>query len=554
MYAERAGRHERYACGVPLVYAERAGRHERYAFGVPLVYAERAGRHERYAYGVPLVYAGRGGVMSEPLTRLPQLHFRLPPEAARLLRARERVRDYLRTLCTDHDVVDDVVLCVEEACTNAIRHSGTDAPVDVSLAFSDGELTVQVVDRGKGFDVAAFDPRATPDLMADGGRGLFLIAALMDQLELHVDGGLRLHMAKRGLNGRCAVPTLDLLHDMGARADQTRLRALLEDIDEAFFAVDWEYRCVHANEAAGRLAGKPAAELLGLTPFDVWPELRHTHVEQGLREAMELGRGSVLEWLSPRGRWAELRLYPTPSGVAVYVRDIGERKRAELAGQELLTELRRSEERFRATFEQAAVGMMHLALDGRYERVQRSPVRDARLRPRRAGAAHLPPGDPPRRRDAPAARHRCAGRRHHSPRSRSRSASCGATARCCGPRSRSRWWATTPVSRTTSWAWCRTSRRSAERRTRPGATSCWQSGPATSCCSCASRTAASWRPTPPPRRPTATHARSCASSPSSICAATASRWCSGRCSRRRAAACCSRRSTGAPTAPRSPSR
>jgi PAS domain S-box-containing protein len=307
--------------------------------------------------------------VSGPLTRLPELHFRLPPEAARLLRARERVRDYLRALCADHDVVDDVVLCVEEACTNAIRHSGSDGPVDVSLAFGDDQLTVRVVDRGKGFDVAGFDPHVTPDLMADGGRGLFLMAALMDELELRVDGGVHLSMVKRGLDGRCLVPALDVPHDMGVPADNMRQRALLEDIDEAFFAVDWEYRCVHANEAAGRLAGRPADKLLGLTPFDVWPELGESHVEAGLREAMELGRGSVLEWLSPRGGWTELRLYPTPTGVAVYVRDISERKRAELAGLELLAELRRSEERFRAMFEQAAAGMMHLSLDGRYERV-----------------------------------------------------------------------------------------------------------------------------------------------------------------------------------------
>ena len=34
-----------------------------------------------------------------------------------------------------------------------------------------------------------------------------------------------------------------------------------------------------------------------------------------------------------------------------------------------MDELRRSEERFRATFEQAAVGVVHVTLDGRYERV-----------------------------------------------------------------------------------------------------------------------------------------------------------------------------------------
>ena len=39
--------------------------------------------------------------------------------------------------------------------------------------------------------------------------------------------------------------------------------------------------------------------------------------------------------------------------------------------KELIDELRESEQRFRGTFEQAAVGMAHVALDGRYLRVNR---------------------------------------------------------------------------------------------------------------------------------------------------------------------------------------
>ena len=40
-------------------------------------------------------------------------------------------------------------------------------------------------------------------------------------------------------------------------------RAMLEEIDEGFFALDWEYRYLHANRAALRLANKSLDELLG---------------------------------------------------------------------------------------------------------------------------------------------------------------------------------------------------------------------------------------------------------------------------------------------------
>jgi PAS domain S-box-containing protein len=303
--------------------------------------------------------------------RLPRLRFQLPLDAARLLRARERVRDYLWTLCSDEELVDDVVLCIEEACTNAIRHSQASEPMEVSLALRDGSLIADVRDRGCGFDVSAFDPQATPDLMADGGRGLFLMASIMDGLELQLDQGLHVHMVKHDIAGSCAEPVVDpgIIHGEGSHPRQTRLRALLEEIDEAFIALDWEYRVVHANEAASRLIGLPLDEMLRRAPREFWQAFGQGDVAGSLRDAMELGASSVFDWQAEWGGWLELRFYPTPSGVSVYLRDIEERKRSELAGQELLEDLRRSEERFRATFEQAAVGVVHITIDGRYERV-----------------------------------------------------------------------------------------------------------------------------------------------------------------------------------------
>ena len=74
--------------------------------------------------------------------QLPSLSFRLAPEPSHLLRARERIRDYLRAQCDDPGLTDQVVLCIEEACTNAIRHSGSREDMLVSLRFEDGDLVI----------------------------------------------------------------------------------------------------------------------------------------------------------------------------------------------------------------------------------------------------------------------------------------------------------------------------------------------------------------------------------------------------------------------------
>ena len=265
---------------------------------------------------------------------VPSLGFSLVPEPSHLLRARERIRDYLRQHCADEGLVSDVVLCIEEAATNAIRHSGSDRDIDISLHFSDGDLLAKVKDHGRGFDLATFDRETLPDVLSDHGRGLFIVAKLMDLLELSLDGGLEVRMtrqAKRLCEGSSLESALVTMRD-GAELDRRdmRLRALLEEIDEAFIAFDWDYRHVYLNEVAARMAGKPREEMIGYRPWDLWPDYEGSSAGIALRRAMELGRPSIIEHRSlATGNWQETRVYPTPAGVSMYVREINERKRTE---------------------------------------------------------------------------------------------------------------------------------------------------------------------------------------------------------------------------------
>ena len=101
-----------------------------------------------------------------------------------MLRARERMRDFLRLHCSDEELVDDIVLCLQEACTNAMRHSGADEEMTIELRLEGDQLIGLVSDRGRGFDVDAFDPDAMPDLLGSGGRGLYIISQIMDEMRL----------------------------------------------------------------------------------------------------------------------------------------------------------------------------------------------------------------------------------------------------------------------------------------------------------------------------------------------------------------------------------
>ena len=271
---------------------------------------------------------------TSPETCAPQLQFRLPLEPARLLRARERMRDYLQSCCSEQELIDGIILCIEEACTNAIRHSGSQDEMEVALRFESSDLLVEVVDRGLGFDLDGFDPDTVPDPLATGGRGLFLMTRLMDDLTVQRDHGFRVSMVKRGILRNDPQALDSGLGELGsqdrATRRETRLRALLEELDEAFFALDWQYRYVHANQAALKMMDKSAGELLGRTPGEVFPGLEVTPLMAALKEAMELGRPAVVEQRSVvNGDWLEVRVYPTPVGVSVYYRQINERKHIE---------------------------------------------------------------------------------------------------------------------------------------------------------------------------------------------------------------------------------
>ncbi len=273
----------------------------------------------------------------------PRLSFRVPLDPARLLRMRERVRDYLRMHCASLDDIDDVVLCVEEACANAIQHSGSSEDLEIQMAFAGDQLSVRVADRGAGFDVDGFDPRKEPDVTALGGRGLYLIAKVMDELELACNGGTTVVMRRRVEVPSRAHRRAVFVQEAGPATvpavvdGEQRLFAMLEDLGDGFVALDWEWRIAYANPAAVELLHTPAELLNGGLMYDLFPQIRGSEFDEHGRLAMEQGVASHFEaYFPPHETWYELRLYPTVSGVSIYFNEINRRKQIEREHDELL--------------------------------------------------------------------------------------------------------------------------------------------------------------------------------------------------------------------------
>lgn len=82
----------------------------------------------------------------------------------------------------------DIEISVGEAVTNAILYGSPEPSCRVVLSFglTGAGFAIQVRDEGRGFDPSLV--RTEEDMDALGGRGIRLMRALMDEVNLHYDG------------------------------------------------------------------------------------------------------------------------------------------------------------------------------------------------------------------------------------------------------------------------------------------------------------------------------------------------------------------------------
>ena len=114
-------------------------------------------------------------------------------------------------------------------------------------------------------------------------------------------------------------------------AAEDRAQNILESISEGFLAIDRDWRIGYANHSAETLTGIPRETLAGAVLWDVFPHIRGSELEQGLRRSAEQRSLVKFEaYYDPFGRWLEINSCPTPDGgLALYFRDESERRLAE---------------------------------------------------------------------------------------------------------------------------------------------------------------------------------------------------------------------------------
>jgi len=125
----------------------------------------------------------------------------IPSELRLLPVARMFVEAVCQSGGMEREVIDAVVLAVNEATSNVIRHAHRErpaTPLQVQCRLLPDGIEVQLLDEGPAFDLTTV-PHLDPGEVRVGGRGVYLMRQLMDELncERRPHGGNILRMVKR---------------------------------------------------------------------------------------------------------------------------------------------------------------------------------------------------------------------------------------------------------------------------------------------------------------------------------------------------------------------
>lgn len=148
------------------------------------------------------------------------------------------------------------------------------------------------------------------------------------------------------------------------RDSEAELHALLAAMTDLVLVLDLQGRYLKIAPTNLALLHKKSDELIGKTLYEVFPHEQADTFVKCIRNAHATQQTVNVEYcyrtLNEQDVWLAASISPISEESVIWVaRDITERKRAEES-------LRATEERFRITFEQAAVGIAHVGLDGRF--------------------------------------------------------------------------------------------------------------------------------------------------------------------------------------------
>ncbi len=165
------------------------------------------------------------------------------------------------------------------------------------------------------------------------------------------------------IDRRQMVEAVQVRFQNSLKKSQENLRALLDAINESAFLMDLDGTVLSINETAASRLGYTAKEISGKNLYDFISDDLGTERKNRVLEVVKTQK--TIRFEDVRGdKTIDQTVSPVfgpdgkVSGIAVFAMDITDRRRIEKS-------IKESEELFRLTFEQAAVGIVHANMEGR---------------------------------------------------------------------------------------------------------------------------------------------------------------------------------------------
>ncbi|MEO4054906.1 anti-sigma B factor RsbW [Solibacillus sp. CAU 1738] len=105
-----------------------------------------------------------------------------------------------------YDEIEDLKIATGEAVTNVVHHAYTgheEGEIVLGCALFKNKIEIMVADYGSGFNFEEIKSKIGPyneneniAMLREGGLGLYLMEALMDEVKLNNEGGVTVFMTK----------------------------------------------------------------------------------------------------------------------------------------------------------------------------------------------------------------------------------------------------------------------------------------------------------------------------------------------------------------------
>ncbi|WP_121120025.1 hybrid sensor histidine kinase/response regulator [Croceibacterium ferulae] len=168
--------------------------------------------------------------------------------------------------------------------------------------------------------------------MRQDGSRFFATGELMP---LRQEEGGYLKILRDRTEQRCAELALEESRQATSGAN-AMLAELTESLPDPFYAVDAEWRFTYVNRKAGELWNRAPQDLIGMVYWDEFPQAVGSEPYHAQQRSMRERRPIRLEARSPiLHKWVDIDIHPVATGgLAVYFKDISQRKAAEIALKE----------------------------------------------------------------------------------------------------------------------------------------------------------------------------------------------------------------------------